>query len=235
MQTSKSLQMQTLIPCTSCNQIRRPCGCRPCGCSPIFEARSVPHVIFEQVLRKQGQWMDSKRIFSHSNNTTPTHSRHDSSGLRSAHHGVTATNAMSPVAACTEVHTLSHAFRVEQLTSIPAGIRKIQFFMIQLRSSLTGAFFLGSPPKPWAAPGSCDSGYMVVPSGKPLGSSPVTQQGNCYMFVFSCSHGMFLTCPLALQRSKLPCVSIALSCMLTLSAQQSHKHGKDKERNKRKG
>jgi len=131
-----------------------------------------------------------KRISSDSNNTAPTHSRHDSSGLHSAHPRGSATNAMSQVAACTEMHTLSHAFRVEQLTSMPAGIRKIQFFMIQLRSSLTGAFFLGSLPMPWAAPGSCDSGYMVVPSGKPLGSSPVTQIGNCYVFIFSCSHGM---------------------------------------------
>ena len=119
-----------------------------------------------------------------------SHSRHDSSGLRSAHHGVTATNARSQIAACTEVHTPSHASRVEQLTSIPAGIRKIQFFMIQLRSSLTGAFFFGSPTNPWAAAGSCDSGYMVVPSGKPLGSRPMTHQGNCYMFTLSCSHGM---------------------------------------------
>ena len=83
-----------------------------------------------------------------SNNTVSAGSRREQSGLQSAYHGVTATNAMSQVAACTEVHTLSRAFRVEQLTSIPAGIRKIQFFMIQLRSSFTGAFFFGSPAMP---------------------------------------------------------------------------------------
>ena len=136
------------------------------------------------------------------------------------------------VAACTEVHTPSHASRVEQLTSIPAGIRKIQFFMIQLRSSLTGAFFFGSPPKPRAAAGSCDSGYMVVPSGKPLGSRPMTHQALLHVHSFMQPWHVFLHVHWPYREVNHCECALPLAAMSMLSAQRSHEHGKDRTKGK---